>query len=361
MSGDQPLLERAVTNLLDNAAKWSPAGGTVSVAARRRATLERRRRGPRHRRGGPAARLRAVLPLRRGARRARLRPGARDRRSRRPSGTAGWSTPRRTPGRRSTADGCGSRAPRVAQEVLPTSLSASSWAARLPGGLEDLQVGLSEFCHERSAGSQQCSQNQDWLECPQGSTPPSRTPPTRGPPQRRDPAAPPGQAAPAGYSHTPSGHRDSRRSTEPAVRVGPPQSAVGPYGVPAPERPYGPRPSHPHGAAAAALALVARRLRRPVGRCRRRRDVRARPGRLGRRLVVVDHLRRAGHAAPPCDTGRHVVQVRRRAVLPSVVSIEVVDRAGSGDRLRHPVEQDGLILTNNHVAVAGADGGAASR
>ncbi len=29
--GEPPLLERAVTNLLDNAAKWSPAGGTVTV------------------------------------------------------------------------------------------------------------------------------------------------------------------------------------------------------------------------------------------------------------------------------------------------------------------------------------------
>lgn len=29
--GDEALLERAVTNLLDNAAKWSPAGGTVTV------------------------------------------------------------------------------------------------------------------------------------------------------------------------------------------------------------------------------------------------------------------------------------------------------------------------------------------
>ncbi len=29
--GEPPLLERAVTNLLDNAAKWSPEGGTVTV------------------------------------------------------------------------------------------------------------------------------------------------------------------------------------------------------------------------------------------------------------------------------------------------------------------------------------------
>ncbi len=31
VDGDPPALERAVTNLLDNAAKWSPAGGTVRV------------------------------------------------------------------------------------------------------------------------------------------------------------------------------------------------------------------------------------------------------------------------------------------------------------------------------------------
>lgn len=32
--GDSQLLERAVTNLLDNAAKWSPAGGTITVVLR---------------------------------------------------------------------------------------------------------------------------------------------------------------------------------------------------------------------------------------------------------------------------------------------------------------------------------------
>ena len=33
--GEAQILERAVTNLLDNAAKWSPAGGTVDIALRR--------------------------------------------------------------------------------------------------------------------------------------------------------------------------------------------------------------------------------------------------------------------------------------------------------------------------------------
>ena len=31
MNGDAAALERAITNLLDNAAKWSPAGGKVTV------------------------------------------------------------------------------------------------------------------------------------------------------------------------------------------------------------------------------------------------------------------------------------------------------------------------------------------
>ena len=31
MVGESPSLERAVTNLLDNAVKWSPPGGTVTV------------------------------------------------------------------------------------------------------------------------------------------------------------------------------------------------------------------------------------------------------------------------------------------------------------------------------------------
>ncbi|MDQ1585633.1 MAG: two-component system, OmpR family, sensor histidine kinase MprB, partial [Actinomycetota bacterium] len=34
VDGDPNLLERAVTNLLDNAAKWSPPGGTVTVSLR---------------------------------------------------------------------------------------------------------------------------------------------------------------------------------------------------------------------------------------------------------------------------------------------------------------------------------------
>ncbi len=77
--GESGTLERAVTNLLDNAAKWSPPGGTVRVAPAPTATLVGRRRGPRHRRARPPARLRALLPRRRVPLHARLRARPGDR------------------------------------------------------------------------------------------------------------------------------------------------------------------------------------------------------------------------------------------------------------------------------------------
>ena len=64
--GDATALERAVLNLLDNAAKWSPPDGTVRVQMRpldpwsRRAGGGRRRAG--HREAGPAAGVRPLLP-----------------------------------------------------------------------------------------------------------------------------------------------------------------------------------------------------------------------------------------------------------------------------------------------------------
>ena len=78
-SSAQPAsLERAIANLLDNAAKWSPAGSPVEVAARGR-RADRARPRPRDRRAGRPPRLRALLPRDLGARHARVGPRARDR------------------------------------------------------------------------------------------------------------------------------------------------------------------------------------------------------------------------------------------------------------------------------------------
>ena len=57
-------IERAVFNLVHNAIKFTPAGGSVTVsgaAQRRRAGDQGARHGRRHRGGGPAARVRALL------------------------------------------------------------------------------------------------------------------------------------------------------------------------------------------------------------------------------------------------------------------------------------------------------------
>ena len=76
--GARSRLERAIDNVLDNAIKWSPPGGTVDVAPRRRDPDGARPRA-RHPRRRSAARLRPLLPRRRGSRPARLGARARDR------------------------------------------------------------------------------------------------------------------------------------------------------------------------------------------------------------------------------------------------------------------------------------------
>ena len=100
-------LDRAVANLLDNAAKWSPPGGVVEVRLRD-GELTVRDRGP----GIDPARarpgLRPLLPRRRRARAARLRPRAWRSCARWPRATAGRS-PRRPPTAAARCCACGSR------------------------------------------------------------------------------------------------------------------------------------------------------------------------------------------------------------------------------------------------------------
>ena len=60
--GESGAVERAVTNLLDNAAKWSPPSGTITVRLAN-GTLTVDDQGPGIARRRPAARLRALLPL----------------------------------------------------------------------------------------------------------------------------------------------------------------------------------------------------------------------------------------------------------------------------------------------------------
>ena len=68
VSGDPARLQQIIWNLLSNAAKFTPAGGTISVAVRRE-SFPRGHRGighrHRYRRGSPAARLRSLLAGRR--------------------------------------------------------------------------------------------------------------------------------------------------------------------------------------------------------------------------------------------------------------------------------------------------------
>ncbi len=96
-----------------------------------RATARRRphgpRRGSRHRRGGPAARLRAVLPLHRGAHDARLGPRAVDR-------APGRRAPRRVGARGVAPVGRHGRHLRAAGGGRLPRLSHTDWRARTDAG-----------------------------------------------------------------------------------------------------------------------------------------------------------------------------------------------------------------------------------
>ena len=89
VDGDDDRLLQVASNLVENALRETPAGGSVTVTAEP-GRLSRRRHRPGHRRGRPAARVRALLPLRQGrqgpARRQRARPRDRASSSRRAMG-----------------------------------------------------------------------------------------------------------------------------------------------------------------------------------------------------------------------------------------------------------------------------------
>ena len=91
-------IERAISNLLDNAAKWSPPDGQIDVTVHD-GELTVRDHGPGIDSGRPALRLRPLLPRSVGARHARLGARTRDR----PAGRRGprrHSHGRARPGRR---------------------------------------------------------------------------------------------------------------------------------------------------------------------------------------------------------------------------------------------------------------------
>ena len=108
--GESGAIERAVTNLLDNAAKWGPEGSTVTVRLAN-GVLTVDDQGPGIDPDGPAARLRALLPLSRVPVDARLRPRAWPSCSRSSGGTPGRCTPARRPAA-GPASPCGCRAGR---------------------------------------------------------------------------------------------------------------------------------------------------------------------------------------------------------------------------------------------------------
>ncbi len=78
VTGVPARLERAVANLIDNAVKYSPPGEPVEIELSRQGA-DRARPRPGDLRGGPPARVRPLLPRRRGPRTPRLGAGTGDR------------------------------------------------------------------------------------------------------------------------------------------------------------------------------------------------------------------------------------------------------------------------------------------
>ena len=97
MVGDAALLERAVTNLLDNAARWSPPGGARCTVELTAGVLHVADEGPGIADERPA-RTSSSASTARTTRAPRPARGSAWRSSgRRPSGTAAWSPPESRP------------------------------------------------------------------------------------------------------------------------------------------------------------------------------------------------------------------------------------------------------------------------
>ena len=403
-------------NLLDNAAKWSPPGGTVRVQMRPlddwsvRARGGRRRAG--HRRGGPAAGVRPLLPRRR-------------RRARCPARGSGWRSSGRS--RSGTAARCGPdgrrRAARCSRCGCPGAAVrlTRSGSGRMPPAAS-LRLGLVQRPLQRDhdgdghgerhlrtrCGRRRAGRAGDAVPDADGHAP--REPagqapaPDRGQPSATATARRPRPAV-AGPRRRP-GPSTERRRAGPVVRRCPRHArgrAIGarpggsgwarpdrrPVGGPArpgavvrpaPGRVRGARPAGPHpypgrqpcvrpAAARRVLPATARPAAdRPAGlavgsRWSRRCSAGVLGGAVGHSLagsgrggsigVLGQPLPEVDEAAAP--TGP--VEAVAERVLPSVVQLQVEGRRPAGEGSGMVLSADGLLLTNNHVVEAAADGG----
>ena len=177
--GEPVLLQRAVTNLLDNAVKWGPHDGVITVELRD-GQLTVRDRGPGHRRRGPAARLRPLLPLGGGADAARIGAGAGDRA---PHCRAARrdSPPPATPPTAARCSPCRCPAARADPKITPNS------HVLLRTRLSLLPHGRSMTSHEPHGWGPVGTQE----PAPDPAPRPRLRPVRADPPRRRPPAAPP--------------------------------------------------------------------------------------------------------------------------------------------------------------------------
>ena len=134
IEGEPERVGRAVTNLLDNARKWSPPGGNVEVRLAD-GVLSVRDHGAGFSPGGPAPCLRSLLPRAAGARAARAR-GSASRSCARPPRPTGAGSRASNAGRRG---GCACRALPIGAEKITRNSLISSRSHELPAILEALR------------------------------------------------------------------------------------------------------------------------------------------------------------------------------------------------------------------------------